>query len=560
MLKAYEWRTGYDHLKYLEEVSHTDRIVFAIDDRSAAILGSASMIAERIGSGAEAITGQLSEIDGHLLKISNEIQGGFEAVNDTLEWGFSMLSLDLHDIRVSVDRLGAICGLGFNALDRSLAQTNSLLSRLVHLTETPDQTWAAEKFRAAQQCAERGLWEEAIEFCTKAIEGDRGQPGFAIEPNFHFFRGLIRMGFLGPEPDLVDPEAAIRDFETAARYSGKDQPELRKRSLSNAGWSAMVLGEIDRARSLLREASLIKAVFPEAEFLLAKVLISKGDVAAAEDPLKAAVRSDFIYALRALNDVDFTAHRDVVMTWLSQVREQMIAQVRAWKHLMLREGAAEQLAEIETDSGSARQLALAIKQVKAIEDNLALVELLDLVGKMPEQEHEMSSLIEARIGDLEQKISQLEAMKAPSIPTPSRPKEVVNMGTAAFAGPFIGAIAGAGYGIYENLQVGTADLFTAIVYRTVFLAWDVISNAVIGAVIGLGGGWLVDIVKQSNAEGEERARIEKSNLSATKHWEASVERTKRAHQQAGDLRSKLQAVRTALDAARQRTSLPDPRL
>ena len=76
MLKAYEWRTGYDHLKYVEEASHTDRIVFAIDDRSAAILGSASMIAERIGSGAEAITGQLSEIDGHLLEISNELRGG----------------------------------------------------------------------------------------------------------------------------------------------------------------------------------------------------------------------------------------------------------------------------------------------------------------------------------------------------------------------------------------------------------------------------------------------------------------------------------------------------
>lgn len=298
----------------MEARSHQDRIILTIDDSTRQLVGSAEKISNNIasiGSGISAISGQLNSIGGAITE------------------GFDELSFQLGLIDQGVDRLGSICEAGFELINSSMLHSNSLLTKLVSLLETPEEIWAKEQYDNALHCVENELWHEAIEYCDKAIEGDGRHSGYKLEPVYHFLRGTILIGGAGADPKLIDLKRAFMDFQNCARYCGKKNPKLQHKATNNSAWVKYCEGEVGEAIDILNQLGN-KGVETEglsSRFLLSKCYIHLGELSKAKDCFKAATEHDELYAVRAKNDPDFINHCEDVEHWIDEVRQDLGARI-----------------------------------------------------------------------------------------------------------------------------------------------------------------------------------------------------------------------------------------
>ena len=263
----------FDYRKYLEEKSHSDEIVLAIDRSTSQIIGGAQQFADRIGQGAEVLSGSFDQVGRTLSEGFGQVTGKLDTIDATLQSGFELVSINLNQIDHSIGDLSNIVELGFEQLTKQAIVANELLGELVTLFKTPEQVWAREQFDNAKVCIERGLWDDALDYINKSIHGDDNRYcGFRIAPEFHFLKGKILLQYpeVGCDQDFLD--LALASFQQAIKYCGKEHDGLKAESFLNVSWCYYCFGDFDNALKAISDSLEYSSVYPFGRFPPFKIL------------------------------------------------------------------------------------------------------------------------------------------------------------------------------------------------------------------------------------------------------------------------------------------------
>src|SRR5437879_3257942 len=248
-MSNYVFGTNLSYLDYLQAQSFERSLTGEISSASKSIIASNEELQREnisvLQSGFESLSVQFGQISHAIGQMSADIRD----LNATFQWGFSEL----------LTQTGKI---------------NDSLEELKGLAKTPAQTWAYEQFEIARDADRKGLYEEAIEYLNRAINGYGGQTGYKLEYRFHFLLGRIRLGSLkNYSKEVAKPEEAERSFLYAARYAAQDAPKEAARALLAAGWAAYSRGEMESTQQHTQQALSFEPKLAEGHFQLAKVLM-----------------------------------------------------------------------------------------------------------------------------------------------------------------------------------------------------------------------------------------------------------------------------------------------
>lgn len=489
----YAYSADFDYRKYLEERSHSDRIVMSVDDQSAAIIGGTQALAKKMEYAAHLVTGQVMQSGRAIESRLGQIDNSLLRIDTTLRDGFETVSADLRNIGDNIVDMHMAMNEGFTALLESSNRTNNILSHISHLIETPDQVWANEKFKAARTCSERGLWSEALEFVTLAIEGDERHSGFKLEPSYYFLRGRILEGAIGTEIELVDLAAAKGDFMLAYRYCSPTDHYFRRLALTRAAWCCYCLGNFSEAEQHLIAAIKLPAQLPESNYILAKVRIRAGKMTLAQDPLASAIYFDSVYAYRAINDPDFTPHLAIVREWLSQQRDLLHKKVREWKKSKIQPGFLIELAELhEKIGGTRRRVDEYLQGLECLEGQMTLTELVDLFVVEGKQgvvwEQQRKELINALALEIDEHVRVMTSFTIskvfPNVEVKSNQSDIIYIKVVSTLG---GGLIGLLIAVYFIVTDGGFEGVFGMIITGFF---GLIVYGIPGIIVGLIVGWL----------------------------------------------------------------------
>ena len=391
----FSYNEDFDYRRYLEEKSHFDEVVLSVDRATRDVVGSADRLSERIGVGVRVLSGSIDKVGDRVNEGFDRVEGKLEGIDRTLQSGFQALEINLDRIDSSINDLSYLCEIGFEKLATHAVRTNELLEELVTLFKTPDQVWAREQFEYAKTCMENELWEDALAYSNKSINGDERHAGFHIEPAFHFLKAKILMQY----PDVATGDEflkmALASFQDALKYCGKGQSKLAALTLLNISWCYYCLGKFHKAileieRSIGKDDSN-----PLASFLKAKYEARSGAFTSSELSLKDAILRDEILFLRASNDQDFN-HSDIDLERIArQARDHQLEKLASFcREIRYQEllGVRDILATVEADSISEKdkiisQLDYVIGSIQTLKDDKILAVLNDFFlrggGKFP---------------------------------------------------------------------------------------------------------------------------------------------------------------------------------
>lgn len=194
--------------------------------------------------------------------------------------------------------------------------------------EYEEQKKAMENFRYAVHSLERGLWDEALEYVTAAIEGDSHSKGYKLDWHFHWLKGELLLGAPARHdwPGL-DPAAAERCFALAAKYARQDAPREAARALlmasvaayaSSADEPAALQAMLDHAEAAWTlDGSLTEAAFQVSR---ARMLLDRPQEALHR--LRMAIEQDPLFAVRAAEDPGHRRHQEALDGFLRALREE----------------------------------------------------------------------------------------------------------------------------------------------------------------------------------------------------------------------------------------------
>jgi len=278
------------------------------------------------------------------------------SISAAVSSGFEQLSFDMQAISSGIAELTSLFEWGFSELLAGVGHMNDSLKELVKIAKTPAQTWAYEQFEIARDAFPQGLYEEALEYVHRAIEGYGGNTGYKLEYRFHFLLGMIRLGsFQNNSPSIVDLGEAEKAFHAAAKYARHDQPKEAGRSFLAAGWAAYCQGKISEAEKLTEQAISLYPELGEAYFQLAKILMHRGDPENALLPLRKAVELDRNYTIKASSDEDCRPYDKHVNSLIQQMHKETREKLK--NALVVLEKAAAQLGESDVQEFSSRTYA-----------------------------------------------------------------------------------------------------------------------------------------------------------------------------------------------------------
>src|ERR1043166_5061418 len=218
------------------------------------------------------------------------------------------ISYDLYHIERTLNDLNASIYWGFSEVLATMGRMADSLEELIRIAKNPSKNWAYEQFDDARDAYRKGLYEEALEYLDRAINGYKDHLGYKLEYRFHYLLGTIRIGsFRNNSPTIVDLAQAKSAFLNAAKYAAHDFPREAARGFLAVAWAAYWRGEIDEAETYTKKA--IQSRWAEPYFQLAKILMHRGDADRALDPLRQAIVLDRDYAIKAATDGDFRHHK-----------------------------------------------------------------------------------------------------------------------------------------------------------------------------------------------------------------------------------------------------------
>lgn len=271
------------------------------------------------------LKGEISSAAKSIIASNEELQreniSVLQSLSSSVAGGFEDISIELGEVSAGIRELNATFQWGFSELLTEAGRMNDSLQELVRLAKTPAQTWAYEQFEIARDADRKGLFEEAIEYLDRAINGYGGQTGYKLEYRFHFLRGRIRLGgFRNYSKEIVDPEEAEQSFLSAARYAAQDAPKEAARALLAAGWAAYSRGEMTSGQNYTQQAISFDPTLAEAHFQLAKILMHVNNPDQALPPLQNAIELDRGYTIKAAADGDFRPYETPLLNLFDKLR------------------------------------------------------------------------------------------------------------------------------------------------------------------------------------------------------------------------------------------------
>lgn len=273
--------------------------------------------------------------------LTQTFKQGFNAVNNMLDLGFSMVS---------------------SKLDAMTDRICSKLDEIHDILNNPLLTASRELYRRALDEYKRGLYEEALQSCTGAVE--KNKTDFIS----WYLLGHIYLFGAGKFSNVVDVDKAEEAFFNAAKYIDYD---LGKSDEANAlgseiyyylGYARLIksndllvennnaesVKKMEEAESASREASRLSVENLLAVYEQAKELHFLGRDDEALQLIEKLIRADKNYALRACNDKNFESLWDRIDTLIKTLRDELadkLAQGFSSIRALGRKG-NEQLAEI----------------------------------------------------------------------------------------------------------------------------------------------------------------------------------------------------------------------
>ncbi len=238
-------------------------------------------------------------------KVKEEVVKRIGHIAESIELVGNEICYKLSDIHNSIVDLNATFNWGFSEMLTSIGLINESLESLIKIATTPAQTWAYEQFEIARDAYRKELYEEALEYLDKAINGYKSNAGYKIEYRFHFLKGVIHLGsFKNNSVKIINSQKAEESFINAYRYSKSDYPNRASKSLLNAGWAAYCQGEMKRAREHTQRSLQIDSKFADGFFQLAKIELHLNILDSGIQNLKSAIELDRLFAIKATNDGD----------------------------------------------------------------------------------------------------------------------------------------------------------------------------------------------------------------------------------------------------------------
>lgn len=293
MATSWNYIWGESWHEYIQRSTLSDDLAAAQRDSSRAMIGAISEQTQAILAGMESSTSTLSR---QMESMAAEVAG----LDATLQWGFGQ----------TIAQMGAM---------------NATLQQLLRIAKTPVQTWAYNQFEIARENFRKGLYTNCVKRLEKAMNGDQTSPGYEEEWRFHQMMGVVRLGFIGCEPQLINVPHAEEAFVLAARYARADEPREAAKALLSAGRSAFVQGKLPEALSYTEQAISLDASLSEAFFQLAKFHMAAGEPGRALPALRTAMDQAPGYVVQAAADGDFQRHAAELNVFLERARDEVQA-------------------------------------------------------------------------------------------------------------------------------------------------------------------------------------------------------------------------------------------
>lgn len=365
-------RIGLSFPEFLRQIGRDQADIVYYMQGSARTLGALQRMQQRGWSehldnqkiGFTVLSRKLGSIDHSLARIFQELVGIGQ------------------DVRSGTNELVSTLRWGFGSLLTSVGRLSDVVIQIRKDGVRPSGIWAEEQFQWACYAYDKGLYPEAQEYVTNAINGIPGETGYKLEPRYHYLLGRIQIGsWLGECPNMdievVKPDLAEKAFLNAVRYGDESryvfagekgdaylyaaraaylQGELGRAceharkglDLLNRLWSNLP-SEIERGvhrswKDAPRFALELKALRTAGIFEYAKYLCAEGkSLPEAQDQLLEAFRLNLDFTIEAKVDPDFLFQNVLLETALTRITAELrdeYAQIAAviWDLL---EGAAK---------------------------------------------------------------------------------------------------------------------------------------------------------------------------------------------------------------------------
>ncbi|MBN1662226.1 MAG: formylglycine-generating enzyme family protein [Deltaproteobacteria bacterium] len=232
------------------------------------------------------------------------------------------LSYSLEDILSDAAALPPKFHWGFSRVIAAIGRMGDGLKELGCEAKTTAQTTAYEQYEIAKDAFRRELYAECLEALGKAFEGNHESPGYKLEWRFYQLKGIVELGFVGGDMDLMDLAAAEESFLLAARYARVDFPEHAGLAFLCAGWAAYCQGKLTYALSHTEKAAATHPRLGEAFFQTAKIYMALNQADMALPMLAKAIDRDRFFVLKAAGDGDFQTHGDGLRNYLDGLRKE----------------------------------------------------------------------------------------------------------------------------------------------------------------------------------------------------------------------------------------------
>jgi len=254
MASGWNYIWGESWKEYIQRSTITGDLERAQQQSTREMVGAISGHTASILTGMNLMGGQLSssmdrgfaQVGSSINQLGNAVGAGFDQLGATMSDGFGQLGSAMYDgfaqLGGQMDQIaGEIAGLnasfqwGFGQMIAQMGGMNDSLNTLIKLAREEVQRLAYNHFEIARDAFRRQLYEDCLEELGKAISGDHVSSGYKLEWRFHQMQGVIRLGYFGCEPSLVDPAQAEQSFLLAAKYARADFPEEAAKAYLSAG-------------------------------------------------------------------------------------------------------------------------------------------------------------------------------------------------------------------------------------------------------------------------------------------------------------------------------------
>ncbi len=284
----YSHQPNFSYQNYLQAKSFEKSIRLKIDEQTKLLIGTGKRIQEEFVKSGIQIIEKIELVGDEICYRLNDIHNSIDDLNATFNWGFSEILISLNAI-------------------------NESLESLIEIAKTPIQTWAYENFEIARESYRKELYEEALEYLDRAINGYGSNIGYKTEYRFHFLKGIIFLGsFRNNSPEIINLKLAEESFLFSYRYSKVDDPDIASKSMMNAGWASYCQGEMIRALEYTKQSIQINPNNAEAFFQLAKIELHQNNIKSGIRNLKTAIDLDKLFAIKARNDQDINKYEKSV--------------------------------------------------------------------------------------------------------------------------------------------------------------------------------------------------------------------------------------------------------